>query len=189
MSDAEVTNLRWIPQGQTQFPVIRPYSLATDWTFQIVDREHPATVLDYPPTAIANSRRHYMVAIDDRYSVDTPYRINVYNDVPAIVAYGDFQIVRGVFDATSNTSLAQINNQLRLALGLAGLNARWQIISHDVRTGIPTEARLTVYTDETLTDILATYVMKKRLSDLGLVLGEVQFQETGQETGTTGTGS
>ena len=181
-----VANHMWLVQGTT-FPVIRPEALATDWGFHIVKVSDPTTILDFA-TGIANSQRHYFVDIDDRYDVDTEYEVQVFNATPAQVSSGQFQIVRGIFDSLSSTQISTINSELALACGLAGANAKWEFTSHDAATGIPVAGTLTIYTDDTLTVVLAQYSLARRLSDSRLVEGEVQWQIYPSTTG-TGTGA
>lgn len=176
MSTKAATNLLWLPQGE-RFPVIRPQLLATDWTWDVVERDDPTTVKDFSPATVLNATRYQFIDIDDRYSVDVAYRVRVYDSTPSIVDQGDFQVVKGTFGSADLTTLVGLNAQLDLALGLAGLNVRWEHLSHDRRTGIPVRSRLTIYSDNTLSEILATYILRRRLNSVGQVVGEIQYAE------------
>ena len=188
MSSFSVTNLLWLPAGR-QFYVVRPYTLATNWDYKVVLVSDPLTVLDQSTVSIAAGQRHVIIDIDDRYDVDIEYRVYIYNNVPAIVAQGDFQVVRGKFDSTSTTLLTDINDQLALAAGLAGLNVKREVVTRDRVTGIPLEEDITVYTDETQSSILAVYKTKRRLNDSRQVVGEVMFQVSGSTSTSTSTGT
>ena len=186
MSSFAVTNLLWLPAGR-QFYVVRPYSLATNWEYQVVSVADPSVVLDQSTVAIPASQRHVLIDIDDRYDLDEAFRVYIYDNVPAIVAQGDFQVVRGKFDSVSTTDITDINSQLALAAGLAGFNVKREVVTRDRVTGIPLEEDITVYTDETQSSVLAVYKLKRRLNDSRQVIGEVMFQVSGSTSTSTST--
>lgn len=175
MSSIVAGNLLWLPTG-TQFPVVRPDSLATDWHWRIFERDAPANVLDYSQTLISNSQRWVFAPIDNRYQTGTVYRVRILNNALATVVEGDFQIVKAVFGADAAVDFHQINMSLRIAAGLAGLNQKIDYLEHDPITGIPMRARITIYDDETLSAVLATYDLRRRLNDVAQVVGEVQYR-------------
>jgi len=182
-----VNNLLWLVMGH-RAPVIRPEDLATDWTFTITDTISGA-VMDFSPVTILNVIRHYFVAIDSRYSVDRSYTVRIFNNVPVQVDSGEFQVVRGIWDLLTTTLLDGINDQLRLALGLAGMNIKRIVMAESVITGAPTHVDIELYNDAALNDLLATYTLKRRFNSVGLTVGEVMYQTGGSTSTGTGTGT
>jgi hypothetical protein len=176
--------------------VPRPLSLATDWSWQIREKDNPAIVKDFS-ALISNATRHQLVEMDSRYEVDVKYQVRVFDDTNAVVDTMDFWIERASFGTASVPDFTEFNTNLRLALGLAGLDSRWDFSNYDAATGIPLRGVLTVYTDKTLSVVLAKYVLTRRLNAARQVVGEVQRQTyfdpdalfgTGTGTG-TGSGS
>jgi len=187
MATIEVNNLFWAVMGH-RLPVIRPETLLTDWTFTITDSISGA-VMDFSPVTILNVIRHYFVAIDSRYSVDRSYTVRIFNNVPVQVDEGEFQVVKGVWDLLTTTLLDGINDQLRLALGLAGMHIKRTVMAESVITGAPTHVEIELYEDAAFSSLLATYTLKRRFNTVGLTVGEVMYQ-TGGATGTsTSTGT
>lgn len=173
---ATVNNLFLIPIGD-RMPVIRSDALATDWAWRVVERDDPSVVVDFSPLLIMNATRHVFITIDaTKYQPDVAYTLQVLDNSLAVDSEGDFQVFRAAFGRDAAVDFNTINAQIKLALGLAGLNNRVEHSQHDPVTGIPTRADITIYTDEELSDVLARYVLLRKLDAVGLVTGEVQFR-------------
>lgn len=170
-----VDNMLILPKG-IRFPVIRPDSLLTDWGFMVVERDDQSEVLDMADSLIPNSTRHYFISIDDRYSVDVVYQVNVTNNIGAVQSFGLFQVVQATFGPDDAANFYELNAQLKLAVGLAGLNTRIVHDAIDSVTGIPTTSTLYIYTDETFSYELARYRIKRRLNKVGQVIGEIMYR-------------
>lgn len=188
MATMTTSNLFWAVMGH-KLLIVRPESLATDWSWKIVERAVPTNVIDYATSNILNVTRHVLVDIDSKFLVDVPYRVQVLDSVPAVVAEGDMQVVQGAFDGVSQTSLATVQANIQLALGLAGGNMRTVVLARDAATGAWSDVRATLYTDETATSVLAVYRIKRRFNKYRQVVGEVSYLESVTGTGTTATGT
>ena len=171
-----VANLLLLAKG-TRFPVTRPKSLTTDWAWRVVEALDPSEVVDSSASLITNSTRHQLIDIDERYSVDVEYEIQIMNDIGATVSFGSFQICQAVFGPDDAVNFYELNAQLKLAVGLAGLNTRVVNNTADPVTGIPMDATIYIYTDETLTRQLAQYRILRSLNAVGQVIGEIMFRE------------
>lgn len=170
--------------------ITRPTTLATDWQWTIRERDNPSIVKAFSPSLIPNLTRHQLHSLDDRYEVNVVYELVISNDIGAEVLSGDFTVEQADFGIEPD--FTSINAKLRLALGLAGVDVRWEHITHDPATGIPLLSRFTIYTDATLATVLARGELRRRLNDNSMVAGEIQnvtfydpdalFPETGTGT-------
>lgn len=189
-----VDNMLWVPRG-SRLAVIRPDTLATDWTWKIVERDAPSTVLDYKTINLPNAQRHDFALIGTQYVLDVTYTIQILNNVSIVVETGDFQVTEAVFGPSAVTDFTAINDQLQLALGLAGANMKSTVQAWDPATGLPMDIEITVYTDETLTTILGVWRLRRRLDAVSRVVAEICYPtflletESGTGTGSTGTGT
>lgn len=173
---AVANNLFLIPIGD-RMAVIRPEGLATDWAWRVYERDDPSVVVDFSPLLIMNSTRHVFITIDaTKYEPDKAYTLQILDNALSVEEEGDFQVFRAAFGRDAAVDFNQINAQIKLALGLAGLNNRVEHSNHDPVTGIPLRSVLTIYTDEELSDVLARYTLIRSLDAVGLVTGEVQFR-------------
>jgi len=169
-------NLFLVPLGE-RMAVVRPLSLGTDWAWEIVHRDDPSIVVDFSAVLISNATRHVFTTISaDKYTPDEPYELRIKDSGLSVVETGDFQVTRAVFGADAAADFHTINAQVKLALGLSGMNTRVTHSNHDRVTGIPLRSEFQVYVDENMVDLLAKYVLLRRLSAVGLVIGEVMFR-------------
>lgn len=195
MGTATVSSLFTAILGKKML-IVRPLLLATDWQWEIRERDNPSVVKDFSPSLILNATRHVFVNIDTDYEVNVAYELRVMDNVGAVELDGVFTVEQADFGTAPDFSL--FNAKLRLALGLAGLDVRWEHRSHDRVSGIPLESHFEVFTDSTLTVVLARGVLKRRLNAVSMVVGEVMYltffdpdallPSTGTGTG-TGTGT
>lgn len=180
------TNLFWFPIGE-RMAIVRPDNLATDWTWQIVKRDDPSVVVDFGVSLIANATRHVFLEISSLdYDVDTVYELRILNDSSTVVSTGEFMCVRAAFGPDAMVDWADVNSEVKLALGLAGLNRRVKVTSHDPTTGIALREEWTLYDDESMSTVLAEYVLLRRLHATGIVIGEVMIRTSFEPSAAVG---
>lgn len=169
------TNLLQVALGE-QFLIVRPDTLATDWRWEIRERDTPAVLLDTATAFLLNATRHTLLVLGDQYEPNVVYELRILDSGLSVVATGYFQVYRGVVGPLSAIDFTTTNAQLRLLSGLNGLNSQWTFTSYDPPTGFPLAGDLVIYADEARTAVLARYKMKRRLNQYKLVAGEVMIQ-------------
>jgi hypothetical protein len=174
MATLSTVNEFWAVHGN-YLPIVAPDGITSQWYWQIVDPANPSSVFDYKASLLPSSQRHDFAPIDDRYSVDTEYEVRVKDSGGSVLASGSFRVIRAVFGPSAVTNWSAVNQQIELALGLAGLNSKRIVNSRDSATGIPLDVDIEIYTDETLTTLLASFKLLRKLDKVSRVVAEVQF--------------
>jgi len=155
-------------------------SFRTEWHYHIVEKDNPSNILASNTSAIPAGTRYAASIIDERYESATLYEVRVFNDIFVQLDSGDFRTTEGVIDSdNSNVTVLEVNDLLARIYGLAGGNMRYNHIRYDRNTGMPVETDVVLYTDSSITDILATYTIKKKVDKVGRVIGEVMYRTSG----------
>lgn len=169
------TNLLQVPLGEL-FLIVRPDTLATDWRWEIRERDDSTVLKDTATGFITNATRHTLLELGDHYETNVVYELRILDVSLAVVASGYFQVYRGVVGPLSAIDFTGVNAQLRIVAGLVGLNSQWSFTTYDAVTGYPTSGELTIYADEARTAILAKYQMRRRLNSVKMTAGEIMWQ-------------